>query len=57
MADDDERDIARTPDKRMQYGELRRKEKEGTGRQGPSPYVRLDPRETPGHVLSLRKRS
>jgi hypothetical protein len=38
MADDDELDIARTPDKRMQHGELRRKEKEGTGRQGPSPY-------------------
>jgi starch synthase (maltosyl-transferring) len=24
---------------------------------GPSPYVRLDPAETPGHVLSLRKRA
>ena len=25
--------------------------------QGPSPYVRLDPKETPGHVLSLKKRA
>ena len=38
MADERDLDTGRTPDKRTQYGELRRKEKEGLGRQGPSPY-------------------
>lgn len=38
MADEKERDLARTPDQRMQYGEIRRREKEGAGRGGPSPY-------------------
>jgi hypothetical protein len=31
-------DVAPTPDKRMQYGEVRRREDEGEGRGGPSPY-------------------
>jgi hypothetical protein len=39
MADEREDiDIGRTPDKRMQYDEYVRKQKEGAGRQGPSPY-------------------
>jgi len=40
MADEKEKDLdtARTPDQRMQYGEIRRREKEGAGRSGPSPY-------------------
>jgi hypothetical protein len=38
MADERDLDTGRTPDKRIQHDELRRKEKEGIGRQGPSPY-------------------
>jgi hypothetical protein len=40
MADERDRDLdtARTPDKRMQYDEIKRRENEGEGGGGPSPY-------------------